>query len=239
MDRLAALGAFVQAAEAGSFVAAGRQLGMSSSAVGKAVARLEDQLGVRLFHRSTRSMTLTTEGALFLERWHRALLDEAKRNDDEALQSLAREAATWDGRASVGSTSYRLVRAWRLAVIERLQNGLLAPAQVALGDDFVMPDLPQMESVAWPLLQQRPAHLLPRKFSSWDALLADAAQQVRDQIRGPAGARTWGSRNTAAIRCMHAAGYDALSSVELTIDLGRRAPDWRDGLDFQGLDFRH
>jgi penicillin amidase len=137
--------------------------------------------------------------ALFLERWHRALLDEAKRNDDEALQSLAREAATWDGRASVGSTSYRLVRAWRLAVIERLQNGLLAPAQVALGDEFVMPDLPQMESVAWPLLQERPAHLLPRKFSSWDALLADAAQQVRDQIRGPAGARTWGSRNTAAI----------------------------------------
>jgi penicillin amidase len=56
-----------------------------------------------------------------------------------------------------------------------------------------------MEAVAWPLLQQRPAHLLPRKFSRWDALLADAAQQVRDQIRGPAGARTWGSRNTAAI----------------------------------------
>ena len=147
-----------------------------------------DLLAIQLDHR-----------ALFLERWHRALLEEAKRNDDEALQSLAREAATWDGRASVDSTSYRLVRAWRLAVIERIQNGLLAPAQVALGKDFVMPDLPQMESVAWPLLQQRPAHLLPRKFSSWDALLADAAQQVRDQIRGPAGARTWGSRNTAAI----------------------------------------
>jgi penicillin amidase len=137
--------------------------------------------------------------ALFLQRWHQALMDEAKVNQDEALQSLAREAATWDGRASVDSTSYRLVRAWRLAVIERIQNGLLAPAQVALGDRFVMPDLPQMEAVAWPLLQQRPAHLLPRKFSRWDALLADAAQQVRDQIRGPAGARTWGSRNTAAI----------------------------------------
>ncbi len=137
--------------------------------------------------------------ALFLERWHRALLDEAKRNKDEALQSLAREAATWDGHASIDSTSYRLVRAWRLAVIERIQNGLLAPAQVALGDGFVMPDLPQMESVAWPLLQERPAHLLPRKFSSWEALIADAAQQVRGQIRGPAGARTWGSRNTAAI----------------------------------------
>ncbi len=137
--------------------------------------------------------------ALFLKRWHQALLDEAKTNPDEALRSLAHEAATWDGHASVDSTSYRLVRAWRLAVIGRIQNGLLAPAQVALGDDFVMPDLPQMESVAWPLLQQRPAHLLPRKFGSWETLLADAAQEVRGQIRGPLGARTWGSRNTAAI----------------------------------------
>jgi DNA-binding transcriptional LysR family regulator len=88
MDRLAALGAFVQAAEAGSFVAAGRQLGMSSSAVGKAVARLEDQLGVRLFHRSTRSMTLTTEGALFLERCRRIF------GEIEAAEQELSEAAT-------------------------------------------------------------------------------------------------------------------------------------------------
>lgn len=137
--------------------------------------------------------------ALFLQRWHEALMAAAKGSTDDALLSLAHDAKTWDGRASVDSTSYRVVRAWRLAVIERIQNGLLAPAQVALGDEFVMPDLPQMESVAWPLLQERPAHLLPRKFSSWDALLVDAAQAARDQIRGPAGARTWGSRNTAAI----------------------------------------
>src|SRR5712691_3206028 len=40
-------------------------------AIGKAVARMEERLGVRLFHRSTRSITLTTEGALFLERCRR------------------------------------------------------------------------------------------------------------------------------------------------------------------------
>jgi DNA-binding transcriptional LysR family regulator len=71
VDSLGALNAFVQAAEARSFTVAGRQLGVSSSAIGKAVARMEERLGVRLFHRSTRSITLTSEGALFLERCRR------------------------------------------------------------------------------------------------------------------------------------------------------------------------
>jgi DNA-binding transcriptional LysR family regulator len=71
MDSLGSLNAFVQAAEARSFTVAGRQLGVSSSAIGKAVARLEERLGVRLFHRSTRTITLTSEGALFLERCRR------------------------------------------------------------------------------------------------------------------------------------------------------------------------
>jgi DNA-binding transcriptional LysR family regulator len=67
MDRLGALNVFVRAAEVRSFTDAGRQLGLSSSAVGKAVARLEDRLGVRLFHRSTRSITVTQEGKIFFE----------------------------------------------------------------------------------------------------------------------------------------------------------------------------
>lgn len=71
MDNLGSLNAFVQAAEARSFTAAGKQLGVSSSAFGKAVARLEERLGVRLFHRSTRTITLTPEGSLFLERCRR------------------------------------------------------------------------------------------------------------------------------------------------------------------------
>ena len=139
--------------------------------------------------------------ALFLTRWHQALQDEAARSGSAELKALAEAARTWDGRASAGSASYRIVRGWRLAVIERIQNGLLAPAQAALGDRFVMPDLPQMESVAWPLLQQRPAHLLPRRFESWDALLADAAVDVHGQLAasGPLAARTWGERNTASI----------------------------------------
>ncbi len=75
MDSLNGFVVFVQVAETRSFVAAGRLLGVSASAIGKSVARLEEKLGVRLFHRSTRSVTLTAEGALFLERSRRILAE--------------------------------------------------------------------------------------------------------------------------------------------------------------------
>jgi DNA-binding transcriptional LysR family regulator len=75
LDSLTALNVFVRAAEACNFTDAARQLGLSASAVGKAVARLEDRLTVRLFHRSTRCVTLTQEGMLFLERCQRIIAE--------------------------------------------------------------------------------------------------------------------------------------------------------------------
>jgi len=73
MDSLCALNAFVRAAEVRSFTIAGRQLRVSSSAIGKAIARLEERHGVRLFHRNTRSLSLTQEGQLFLESCRRIM----------------------------------------------------------------------------------------------------------------------------------------------------------------------
>jgi DNA-binding transcriptional LysR family regulator len=75
MESLTSIALFVQAAENRSFSGAGRSLGVSPSAVGKSVSRLEERLGVRLFHRSTRSITLTAEGSLFLERCRRILCE--------------------------------------------------------------------------------------------------------------------------------------------------------------------
>lgn len=86
MDSLNTLTAFVRAAEARSFTIAGRQLGVSSSAIGKAVARLETRLGVRLFHRSTRSITLTPEGVSFLERCRR-IFSEIEAAENEIAQT--------------------------------------------------------------------------------------------------------------------------------------------------------
>jgi DNA-binding transcriptional LysR family regulator len=75
MDEIGGISVFVQVADARSFVAAGRILGISASAVGKSIARLEERLGVRLFHRSTRSIRLTPEGALFLDRCRRIIAE--------------------------------------------------------------------------------------------------------------------------------------------------------------------
>jgi penicillin amidase len=139
--------------------------------------------------------------ALLLTPWHQLLQARAAAGKTPALQALAQAASTWEGRASVDSVSYRIVRGWRLAVHKRIADGLTAPAQAALGKDFLMPELPQLEGIAWPLVTQRPLHLLPRKYASWEALFEDAATEVRNdlQAHGPLQQRTWGERNTAAI----------------------------------------
>jgi DNA-binding transcriptional LysR family regulator len=89
---------FVQVADTRSFTEAGRQLGVSSSAVGKAIARMEERLRVRLFHRSTRSITLTAEGTLFLERCRRILSEV-----DAAESELSGLAGNPRGRLRVGT----------------------------------------------------------------------------------------------------------------------------------------
>ncbi|HEV7309508.1 LysR substrate-binding domain-containing protein [Ensifer sp.] len=106
MDRLSGLTAFVRTADLGSFVAAGRVLGLSASAVGKAVTALEKQLGVRLLQRSTRSIRLTEEGRLFHERCRR-ILDDL----DDAEASLADAVSMPRGRlrVSVPIVSYHLL----------------------------------------------------------------------------------------------------------------------------------
>lgn len=98
MDSLNGITMFVQVAETRSFTEAGRILGVSSSAVGKSIARMEERLRVRLFHRSTRSITLTAEGALFLERCRRILSEV-----DAAEAELSDAAGSPRGRLRVGA----------------------------------------------------------------------------------------------------------------------------------------
>lgn len=80
MDKLKGLAIFVRAAQYRSFSEAARQLGMSPSAVSRAVLRLEDDLGIRLLQRTTRSLTLTEDGIRFHERCQQIIneLEEAE-----------------------------------------------------------------------------------------------------------------------------------------------------------------
>jgi len=62
LSQLQGIAAFVHTVETGSFTAAAARMGLSKSTTGKGVARLESGLGVRLLNRTTRNLSLTTEG---------------------------------------------------------------------------------------------------------------------------------------------------------------------------------
>ena len=75
MDRFQALVAFSQVVEHGGFARAAERLGMSTSAVSRHVSDLESHLGVRLLNRTTRKLSLTESGQVFLERTVQLLSD--------------------------------------------------------------------------------------------------------------------------------------------------------------------
>jgi DNA-binding transcriptional LysR family regulator len=83
LERLTGLIAFARAGSLGSYTAAARSLSISPSAISKSVQRLEQRLGVSLFTRTTRSLTLTPEGRALHERALRLL------NDAEAIEQVA------------------------------------------------------------------------------------------------------------------------------------------------------
>ena len=97
-ERLNGINVFVQAVEAGSFSAAATRLHQTRSAVAKSIARLEERLGVRLFHRTTRSQNLTEAGQSYYERCVRAL---AELDAGEACIGTGRNEPTGRLRISV------------------------------------------------------------------------------------------------------------------------------------------
>ncbi|KGK59170.1 penicillin acylase [Xanthomonas cannabis pv. phaseoli] len=156
--------------------------------------------------------------AVLLTRWWQVLRGVVAHSNDPALQQIEVATRRWSGHASTDSASYRIVREFRSNTIAAVEAGLLAPGKAALGNDFLPPRRAQMEGVVWPLLQQRPAHLLPPSYASWDQLLGDAARSAQRELAAqaapgePLGKRTWGERNTAAICHPIARALPALAS---------------------------
>lgn len=91
MESLRGMVSFVQVARCGSFVRAAEALGVSAVAVSRNVARLETQLKVRLFARTTRQVSLTAEGMALLARCESPLAELASAFDDS--RDAARSAS--------------------------------------------------------------------------------------------------------------------------------------------------
>lgn len=91
MDRLTSLTVFVRVVDSGGFSAAGRRLNMSTTMVSNHVHALEDRLGARLLHRTTRKVTLTEVGKAYYDRCTQILADLEQADDIAgALQSTPR-----------------------------------------------------------------------------------------------------------------------------------------------------
>lgn len=143
--------------------------------------------------------------AVFLDRWQKlalTVLDDAAVARDARLAEARTFITTWGGRAAADSVGFRVVKAFRAAVLERAMAPLVAPV-VARDPDFRYSRIWQAEGPLWQLVSQRPMHLLDPKYPSWNALLAEAMTSVVNDLTANGrtlASRTWGERNAAKIQ---------------------------------------
>lgn len=109
MDRLQSMRVFAKVVEQGSFVAAAQVLDMSNAVVTRLVADLENHLGIRLLHRSTRRMALTEPGQAYLERV-RQILDEIDEAEAAASVLSTNPAGTLHIYSQIGFGQTQLAR---------------------------------------------------------------------------------------------------------------------------------
>lgn len=142
--------------------------------------------------------------ALFLARWQKLFLSVL--NDEAVTESGARAdlrqaVGQWSGRASPDSAAFRLVHAWRLRVAEHALAPFFEQARGRY-PAFVSKDF-QFEDALWRLASERPAALLNPDFTSWDALLLKAADEVlaeADHAGLSPDKWTWGGYNRLTMR---------------------------------------
>jgi len=157
---------------------------------GLGIFRPGDLLGIQLDNR-----------AILLTRWQRLLQDTLADTSNPALRQLRLLTAQWRGRTDVDSVDYRLVRAFRTRVTDKV----LAPFAALVKQrysDFAWPGENSAEGAVWTMLLAQPVYLLDPKYHDWHALLIDAATQVATELgRQPGGlaARTWGEHNPSEI----------------------------------------
>ena len=161
MAGLQAYMAFAESARHGNFAAAARELGLSASAVAKSVARLEDDLGLRLFHRTTRRVTLTSEGQDLYVRCLRVIDEiEAMRGEAESARgepsgTLRLDAPLTLGRLLVVPVLAQLVRRHpRLALEVSFSDRQVDVIEEGLDAVIRIGQLPDSTLVAWPIGHQ-------------------------------------------------------------------------------------
>ncbi len=168
-------------------------------------AQIRDDLA-KVEHATPRDLLAiqTDDRAVFLERWRQILLGTltpAATGAKHSRAEMRQLVEHWEGRASVDSVSYRLVRAFRSKVSDLALGSIFerCTEHYPAFDWHHFNYEPALEA----LLREKPAHLLSPNYANWDALLLAAADGVVEDLRreGVSLAHaTWGARNTAQIK---------------------------------------
>lgn len=168
MHGLQPLLAFAETAKRGNFAAASREVGCTPSTLAKAVSRLEAGLGLRLFHRTTRQVTLTDDGQRLFARCQR-VLSELELLQEEA--SGARNEPSGTLRIDMPVTFGRLVMLPLLAQLMQRHPRLSIDARFS---DVYVDLVKEGIDVAIRTGTLRDSSLVARTFSSQDLLLIAA-----------------------------------------------------------------
>jgi LysR family transcriptional regulator, regulator for bpeEF and oprC len=173
MQGLQGLLAFSETAKRGGFAAAARELGSSPSTLAKAVARLEASLGLRLFHRTTRQVSLTVDGERLFQRCQRVLV-ELEELQSEAAGARAAPSGTL--RIDMPIVFGRRVMLPLLARLLQQHPGL--QLDVRLSDAYV--DLVKDSiDVAIRVGELHDSTLVARRFASQQLLLVASPSYLR------------------------------------------------------------
>ena len=175
MNSLQQMAAFAQTARYGSFAAAARESGSAPSTLAKAVGRLELALGVKLFHRTTRQVSLTPDGERLFRRCQRLL---AEVEELQAEASGVREGASGTLRIDLPIV---LGRRWILPVLAAMSRKHPALSlDVRLQDGFV--DLVKEGiDVAVRVGTLRDSTLVSRPFASQSMVLVASPAYLRER----------------------------------------------------------
>ncbi len=134
--------------------------------------------------------------ALFLARW--ATLLSTAVGDKADIQTQLKK---WNGRADIDQVGYRLIRAFRAKVHEALWAAWLTTIdptliKIAIADA-------RLEYAVWQAITEKPAHLLPKPFATWNDFFQAQVNAVRDDLlktHSNIETATWGERNKAVIK---------------------------------------
>jgi DNA-binding transcriptional LysR family regulator len=210
MGRLEDLQAFARVVDARGFSGAARLLGTTKSAVSKQVGRLEDQLGTRLLHRTTRSVSATAEGRAVYERALRlleeslALETELAGHRDEARGVLRLSTSTAFGNLQfTGLMAEFCARHPRLEVVLGLNDRYVDLAEEGFDVVLRLTAKPS-EGLVAPICRLRAS---PRPWRTSPATAACASATCSRPTAGASGMPSWVKRRSRpAARCVSRAG---------------------------------